>query len=121
MARKPNSKTIKNGKPLNVSPQMWALSPMVSMVGMAGCAEIAKEGVEFISERIKKDMQAQRDILNCKSLQDVLRVQSEYFQDAAEQYTGQLQRVAELLSETMALGLSEATVSRAREYDDIPL
>ncbi len=121
MTAKTKSKPTAKVEQLTVSPQMWALNPMVSMVGMAGWAEIMKEGVQFVSDRMRKDVQAQRSILNCKSLEDVLRLQSEYYRDALEQYTEQLQRVAELLSQATVSGWSEATASRAREYDDIPL
>lgn len=121
MARTSKSKPQTKTEPLTVSPQMWALNPLVSMVGMAGWAEIMKEGAQFVSERWETNVKAQRDILNCRSLEDALRLQSEYFKDSADQYTRQFQRVVELLSEAAALGWSEANARRAREYDDIPL
>lgn len=119
MVGKPKPKTKE--KSLAASPQILALNPMVGMVGMASWSEIMKEGLDFASVRMERDMQAQRDLLNCKSIEDVLKFQAAYFQDAAEQYTRQFQRLAELLSEATALGWSEATARRAREYDDIPL
>ena len=94
---------------------------MVSMVGLASWAEVMKEGVHFISERMGQDMQAQRDFLNCRSIEDVLRLQSKFYRDALAQYTQQFQRMAELMSEATALGWSEATTPRARKYDDVPL
>ncbi len=113
--------TSKGPNTSNVSPQTWALTPMVSMVGMAGWAEMMKEGVQFLSERIERDMKAQRDFLSCTSPEEALRVQSEYCKDVVAQYAGQFQRMAELFSQTTALGWSEATASRARKYDDVPL
>jgi hypothetical protein len=121
MTLKTESKPATKAEQLTMSPQMWALNPMVSMVGMAGWAEIMKEGMQFVSERMEKDLQAQRGFLNCKSLEDVLRLQSEYYKDALEQYTEQFQRVAELASQATVSGWSEATAPRARKYDDIPL
>ncbi len=104
-----------------MSPQVWALHPTASLVGMAGWAEAMKEGFVFVSARVEKDMRVHRDFLNCKSLEDVMRLQSEYFSDAVEQYSDQFQRVTELLSKTAALGWTEVTTPRARKYDDIPL
>jgi len=94
---------------------------MVSMVGTAGWFEMAKESSQFFATRLEKDLEAQRQFLNCKSLEDVLRLQSEFCRDSLEQYTAEFQRMAELWSETMAMGMSEATAPRARNYDDIPL
>ncbi len=121
MAGKSTSRPMMKAEPMTVFPQMWALNPMASMVGMAGWSEIMKEGAQFISERVRKDMQVQRETLNCRSLDDVLRLQSEYYRDAAEHYARQCQRLAELLSEAAASGWIEATARRAREYDDIPV
>ncbi len=121
MAGKSKSKPTAKVEPLTMSPQMWALNPMVSLVGMAGWSEIMKEGVQFVSERMEKDLQVQRSFLNCKSLEEVLRLQSEYYGDALHQYTEQFHRVAELWSQATVSGWREATASRAREYDDIPL
>jgi hypothetical protein len=117
--KKPRSAT--KAKQSAVSPQFWALNPMVSMVGMAGWVEMMKESSQFFSERLEKDLEAQRELLNCRSLEDVLRVQSKFCKNALEQYTAEFKRVTELWSRTTASGLSEAMAPRARNYDDIPL
>ena len=104
-----------------LSPQMWALNPMVSMVSMAGWSEIANESGQFVSKRLKKMVQVQHDTFKCNSLEELLHVQSSYLQDALEQYNSHYHFIAKLLSKTTALGWSEATHPRSRNYDDIPL
>jgi len=119
--KKTKSKSSATVSKSTTSQQLWPLNPMVSMVGTAGWLEMAKESSQFFATRLEKDLEAQRQFLNCKSLEDVLRLQSEFCRDSLEQYTAEFQRMAELWSQTMAMGMSEATAPRARNYDDIPL
>lgn len=121
MAGKSPSASKMKVEPIYISPQMWAFGPMATVFGAVGLTEIARSSLEFISERVAKDIQAQHDFFNCKSLEDVLRLQTEFALDASQQYAKHFQRMTEILSEAAALGWNEASVKRAREYDDIPL
>ena len=121
MTEKSKSNRKTKSAPLTASPQMWVLSPMISMVGMASWAELIKENAQFASKRLTYDMHAQRDLLGCRSIEQILRLQAKLYQETTEQYTTHAQRMVELLSEATALGWSEATSPRSREYDDIPL
>src|SRR5210317_35789 len=113
MKKNENSKPATDATRSSTSPQFWALNPLVSMAGMAGWAEMMKESSEFFAERLEKDLEAQRALLNCKSLIDVMRVQSEFCRNAFEQYNAEFKRMTELWSQATALGMSEATKKRA--------
>jgi hypothetical protein len=94
---------------------------MAGMVGMAGWIEMMKESSSFAMERYGKDVEAQRRFLKCKSPEDVLRLQSAFLREAMEDYASEFHRISSLCSKAMTLGLKEATASRTRNYDDIPL
>ena len=121
MTEKAKSRSAKKSGRSTIPSQLRALNPMVGVVGMAGWVEMVKESSQFFPERLEKDLEAQRELLKCKSVEDLLRFQSNFYRDAFEQYTAEYQRLAQLWSRSMSAGLREATVPSARNYDDIPL
>lgn len=79
------------------------------------------ESARFVSERLREDMQTQMAFLACKSPAELLKVQTEFYQTAIEQYTAEANRMFETLSAAAEESIAEAKSGHSREYDDIPL
>jgi hypothetical protein len=121
MAKKTTSKTSEKTEKSSTTPHFWGLNPMVSMLGVASYTGIVNECAQFVSARFEKDMQLQRDILNCRSVDELMRVQTAFYQETAAEYSAHMQRLSALVSEATALGWSEATTAKTRDYDDVPV
>ncbi|MFO1142309.1 MAG: phasin family protein [Amaricoccus sp.] len=63
--------------------------------------------VDFVSERIRQNLDAQAALLRCQSLGEVRAVQSRFLRTAVDQYSGEASRL-------IALGRSVAARSLAR-------
>jgi hypothetical protein len=72
-------------------------------------ARVQKDWAEFVHRRVKEDIAASHQLLNCQSLTDMQQVYSQYFQTAFEQYREQSERavqrgqsMTEVLAESVA-------------------
>lgn len=75
----------------------------------------------FIARRLEEDMKAQQALLACRSPEDVLRVQADYFRTAVAQYSAETGRVVGVFLGAMGGPLARSRSAIAREYDDVPL
>jgi hypothetical protein len=66
---------------------------------MEGLARAQKEVTDFVGERIRTDIETQRALLGCRSLEDVRDVQSRFFRTAMTQYSEEVARLMKLGSE----------------------
>ncbi|MFY0692146.1 MAG: phasin family protein [Paracoccaceae bacterium] len=96
---------------------MAALNPVAG----AAWLELMNESARFVSDRFKQDLETQKALLDCKSPTDLMRVQSEFYQKAIEQYAAETTRMIEMMSKATQQSLDEAKSSHARGYDDVPL
>lgn len=81
--------------------------------------EMGAETVRFIWDRLQQDMATQRAMLSCTSLEEMQRIQAEFFRSAQEQYTAEASKVLEMMSKATAGGMSPT--KKGRRYDDVPL
>jgi hypothetical protein len=58
-------------------------------------ARVQKEWAEFVHRRVKEDIAASEQLMNCQTLADVQQVSSQYFRTAFEQYREQSERAVQ--------------------------
>ena len=61
-----------------------------------GLSQAQREIADFIAERIRQDMETQQEFLRCRSLDDVRKVQTHFFQTAFEQYSAEATKLMKL-------------------------
>jgi hypothetical protein len=66
---------------------------------MEGLAQAQKGVTDFVGARIRNDIDTQRALLGCRSLEDVRDVQSRFFRNAMTQYSEEVARLMKLGSE----------------------
>lgn len=81
--------------------------------------EMGTETVRFIWDRLQQDMATQRAMLACTSLEEMQRIQADYFRSAQEQYTAEASKLLDMMGKATAGGLAPAM--KGRRYDDVPL
>lgn len=72
-----------------------------------GLAKAHRRAADFIASRIRQDIEAQRELLACRSLEEVREVQSRYFKSAMEQYTAETREMVQLGSEVASKALDK--------------
>ena len=60
-----------------------------------GVASAQKEWAEFVHRRVKADIAASQQLMNCKSLTDMQQIYSQYLQTAFEQYREQSEKAVQ--------------------------
>ena len=91
----------------------------VGTAAVQAWADIGAETVRFVSERLQHDIKTQQAILACTSLEEMRKIQTEFFTAAREQYAVEAVKMLDLMGTAAASGLTAAT--KARRYDDVPL
>jgi hypothetical protein len=64
-----------------------------------GMTRMRQEIVDFVSTRVRHDIETQQELLRCRNFDDVREVQTKFFQTATEQYVAESKRLMELGSE----------------------
>lgn len=80
---------------------------------------MVSEGVQFVVSRVQQDLEFQQSLLSCRTLEDLQKVQGDYYRRTMEQYSTESARVMERLGKTNALPKAMGTTKR--RYDDVPL
>ncbi|MCV2881482.1 phasin family protein [Actibacterium sp. XHP0104] len=90
------------GKPklgdLNNIPGMKEAQDGMTMMGKVGKMMVDHMGrsgasfAEFINSRVKQDMELQQQIVKCKDVKELQRIQTEYLKTAMKQYTAETQK-----------------------------
>jgi len=91
----------------------------VGSVALQAWMELGTEAMRFVWDRLQQDMKTQQAILACTSLEELRKIQTEFFTAAREQYASEAGKVLDLLGKTTAEGLSASGLKR--RYDDVPL
>lgn len=99
---------------------MMALKPM-GETALKAWLDIGSEAVEFMSSRMKANIEMQQEMLGCKHLEDIQKVQAEFFKKTLEDYRTETARMMKIMTTTMAQMPNEALSSTKRSYDDVPL
>jgi hypothetical protein len=66
---------------------------------MEGVTKLQREIADFVSERIRHDVETQQALMRCRSFDDVRDVQTRFFQTAVDQYSAEANRLMKLGSE----------------------
>ncbi|MEO0914420.1 MAG: phasin family protein [Pseudomonadota bacterium] len=64
--------------------------------------EMGSELVSFVADRVKEDVKTQQEVLHCKDIAELQRIQTEFFQKAFEQYTAETGKIVEIGSHLLA-------------------
>ena len=86
-----------------VSGQTEATRALESMrqTVLDGATRMQQELVDFVSTRVREDMEIQKELLRCRNFDDLREVQTKFFHTAVEQYAAELKRLLELSSEVV--------------------
>jgi len=75
---------------------------------MEGFAKAQKQIADFVTERIRHDIDAQTALLNCRSLEDVAAVQQRFFKTAMDHYSSEATRMMKLGGEVASRAIETA-------------
>jgi hypothetical protein len=64
-----------------------------------GMSRVQHEIADFVAERIRQDIEAQQELLRCRTLDDVRQVQARFFRTAFDQYAAEASRLLRLSGE----------------------
>ena len=101
------SKKAKTAEAADPVAAIAALNPLAVKVWQ----DLMTESVRFMSERLEKDRETQKALLNCTTPTELMQVQAEFYQEALSDYTAQTMKMLGLMTQTGA----------KRSYDDVPL
>jgi hypothetical protein len=116
------AKAPKTDKP--TEPGQASLTAIGNPVALGATAaqawmDMGTEAVRFVWDRMQQDLKTQQAMLACTSLEEMQRIQAEFFAAAREQYTAEVAKMLEMIGKATAPGF--AAHPGARRYDDIPL
>lgn len=83
--------------------------------------EIMQESMRFMTERLQEDMETQRAMLACRTPQDLMQVQSEFYKKAFAQYTEETQRIMKMMGVAAKASATEVGPKTKRDFDDVPV
>jgi len=66
-----------------------------------GATRMQQELVDFVSTRVREDMETQKELLRCRNFDDLREVQTKFFHTAVEQYAAESKRILELSSKVV--------------------
>ena len=99
--------------PVMFNPMMTIFADLNATI-LDGFATAQKDWADFFQRRIREDVAASRELMNCQSLADMHQVYSEYLRTAFEQYREQSEHVVQR-SASMAHHLAETTEAKTRD------
>ena len=68
---------------------------------LEGMEKVRQEVVDFVSTRIRHDMETQQELLRCRNFDELREVQTTFVKTAMDQYTAESKRLMELGSEVL--------------------
>ena len=77
-------------------------------------SDLGSEWMSFVADRIKEDVKTQHQILHCRNIEEVQKVQAQFIQTAVEQYRDETGKMVEMTS-TMMERLQEEAKSPPTE------
>lgn len=99
-----------------VMDSVTALNPMQGGA-MKTALAMGSETLQFFAARMQQDVATQQAILTCKTMEDLQKVQADFYKTAMEDYRCATERMMSIL----LAGAPAATASTKRGYDDVPL
>ena len=68
---------------------------------LEGLTKAQHEISDFITERIRQDVETQAEMLRCRTLDDVRDLQTRFFKTAVDQYAAEMSRLMQIGTDTM--------------------
>jgi hypothetical protein len=99
---------------------MKAFNPMSESVQKVWL-DMGADTLRFVASRMQQDLETQKAILACTNLEDIQKVQGEFYSQAMEDYRAQAARIMEMMSAAAPAGLDSIPLMTKRSYDDVPL
>lgn len=84
-------------------------------------SDLGAEMMKFAATRIQRDLEAQKAMLACKSVEDLQKVQAQFYSEAVADYRAQIQHAMEVMSHAAKKQVDTAVMTTKRGYDDVPL
>lgn len=84
---------------------------------MEAWIDMGVDAVRFLWDRLQQDIKTQQALLACTSLDQMQKIQADFFGAAQEQYAAQAGKMLEMMVKASGTGAS----ATARKYDDVPL
>ncbi len=75
---------------------------------LEGVGRVQQEIAQFVSTRVREDLETQQQLLRCRSLDDLREVQFRFVKTAMDQYSAETARLMKLGSEIMARSVERA-------------
>lgn len=83
--------------------------------------KVMNESAQFVMARLQRDLETQKALLSCKSPAELLKVQTDFYQTAMQDYSKEAARMFEMMSSAATSSIKEANAPHKRGYDDVPL
>lgn len=99
---------------------MMALNPMRETV-MKAWFDMGTEALRFASSRMQQDVETQTAMLACKNLEDIQKVQADFYNRALDEYRAGTSRMMEIMMSAATGGLGVDLPDTRRKYNDVPL
>lgn len=90
----------------------------VGKIALQAWLDIGSDAVRFVSVRLQQDIDTQNAMLACTSLEQMSKVQADFFKAAQNQYAAQAQHMMEMAG---TAGRALAPASNKLGYDDVPV
>jgi hypothetical protein len=75
---------------------------------LEGVGRVQQEIAQFVSTRVREDLETQQQLLRCRSLDDLREVQFRFVKTAMDQYSAETARLMKLGSEMLSRSLERA-------------
>ena len=73
---------------------------------LEGLTKTQREISDFITERIRQDVETHAEMLRCQTLDDVRDLQTRFFKTAVDQYAAEMSRLMQIVTDTMQRSLA---------------
>lgn len=109
----------------NSDPMAAAVENMIALNPMQGGAlkaiyAMGTETMQFLSSRMQHDIETQKAMLTCKTLEDLQKVQADFYKKALEDYSAAGAKMMGIMSASSDT-VGNAVSATKRGYDDVPL
>jgi hypothetical protein len=81
---------------------------------LEGAVRTQKDWAEFVHRRVKEDISASQQMMNCRSITDMQEIYSQYWRTALDQYREQSEKILQT-GKSITEDLAQTMESRARE------
>lgn len=98
--------------PLSMSVTMMGSVAAASQSYLNALTELNEELMGFANRRLASTTEAQNSLKDCKTWEEAIQVQQDWMRDAGEQYSEELQRLMELTTRTMSVGLQSLPATK---------